>query len=111
MRRLVWLASFVLVLSAVPLGVGAASPAAPVTAAPQCGSEPGQQAQAPRDAATTRVPPVSCLANSGAGAVKGFAWTLSIGVLTTVFSAVLVTQVLLAWWFRAARPKTLPIGH
>src|SRR5205814_3268016 len=71
MRRLVWLASFVLVLSAVPLGAGAASPAAPVTAAPQCGSEPGQQAQAPRDAATTRVPPVSCLANSGAGAVKG----------------------------------------
>ena len=46
----------------------------------------------------------------GSGPVKGFAWTLSIGVLTTVFSAVLVTQVLLAWWFRAARPKTLPIA-
>src|SRR4029077_2351459 len=36
----------------------------------------------------------------GSGPVRGFAWTLSIGVLTTVFSAVLVTQVLLAWWFR-----------
>ncbi len=46
----------------------------------------------------------------GAGTVKGFAWTLFIGVLTTVFSAILVTQVLLAWWFRTARPKTLPIA-
>lgn len=45
----------------------------------------------------------------GSGPVRGFAWTLSIGVLTSVFTAVLVTQVLLAWWFRAARPKTLPI--
>ncbi|MBJ7409076.1 MAG: protein translocase subunit SecD [Phenylobacterium sp.] len=46
----------------------------------------------------------------GAGPVKGFAWTLSIGVITSVFSAVLITQVLLAWWFRATRPKTLPIA-
>jgi len=46
----------------------------------------------------------------GAGPVKGFAWTLSIGVITSVFSAVLVTQVLLAWWFRATRPKILPIA-
>ena len=45
----------------------------------------------------------------GAGPVKGFAWTLSIGVVTSVFTAVLVTQVVLAWWFRATRPKTLPI--
>ncbi len=45
----------------------------------------------------------------GAGPVKGFAWTLSIGVITSVFTAVLVTQVLIGWWFRAARPKSLPI--
>ena len=45
----------------------------------------------------------------GAGPVKGFAWTLAIGVFTSVFSAVLVTQVLLAFWFRVARPKKLPI--
>lgn len=46
----------------------------------------------------------------GAGPVKGFAWTLSIGVVTSVFTAVLITQVLLAVWFRATRPKTLPIA-
>ncbi len=45
----------------------------------------------------------------GAGPVRGFAWTLSIGVITSVFTAVLVTQILVAGWFRAARPKQLPI--
>jgi preprotein translocase subunit SecD len=46
----------------------------------------------------------------GAGPVKGFAWTLTIGVFTSVFTAVFVTQVLLALWFRSTRPKTLPIA-
>ncbi len=45
----------------------------------------------------------------GSGPVKGFAWTLSIGVLTSVFTAILVTQVLIAWWMRIVRPKKLPI--
>jgi preprotein translocase subunit SecD len=45
----------------------------------------------------------------GSGPVRGFAWTLSIGVVTSVFTAILVTQVLIGWWFRIARPKTLPI--
>jgi len=46
----------------------------------------------------------------GAGPVRGFAWTLAIGVFTSVFTAVLVTQVLLALWFRTFRPKKLPIA-
>ena len=46
----------------------------------------------------------------GAGPVKGFAWTLSIGVITSVFTAILVTQVLIGWWFRITRAKTLPIA-
>ncbi|HVZ29691.1 MAG TPA: protein translocase subunit SecD [Asticcacaulis sp.] len=45
----------------------------------------------------------------GAGPVRGFAWTLMIGVFTSVFSAVLVSQVLLGLWYKAAKPKTLPI--
>jgi preprotein translocase subunit SecD len=44
------------------------------------------------------------------GPVKGFAWTLLIGVFTSVFTAVLITQVLVAWWFRTFRPKKLPIS-
>jgi preprotein translocase subunit SecD len=62
------------------------------------------------DANMTHIFSALIMFNLGSGPVKGFAWTLSIGVFTTVFSAVLVTQVLLAWWFRAARPKTLPIA-
>jgi preprotein translocase subunit SecD len=46
---------------------------------------------------------------AGTGTVKGFAWTLGFGVLTSVFTAVVVTQVLLGWWFRTFKPKTLPI--
>ena len=46
----------------------------------------------------------------GAGPVKGFAWTLAVGVVTSVFTAVLVTQVLIGWWFKVARPKSLPIA-
>lgn len=45
----------------------------------------------------------------GSGPVRGFAWTLSLGILTSVFTAVLVTQVLVALWYRRTRSKTLPI--
>lgn len=45
----------------------------------------------------------------GEGPVKGFAWTLSIGCFTTLFTATIVTQLMIAGWFRAARPNALPI--
>jgi preprotein translocase subunit SecD len=45
----------------------------------------------------------------GSGPVKGFAFTLFVGVITSVFTAVLITQVLIGWWFRTFRPKHLPI--
>jgi preprotein translocase subunit SecD len=61
------------------------------------------------DANVTTILAALIMFQFGAGPVKGFAWTLSIGVITSVFSAVLITQVLLALWFRSARPKTLPI--
>jgi len=47
----------------------------------------------------------------GAGPVRGFAWTLTIGVFTSVFSSVLVAQVLLAYWLKIAKPKKLPIAE
>ncbi|MET0271855.1 MAG: protein translocase subunit SecD [Phenylobacterium sp.] len=45
----------------------------------------------------------------GSGPIRGFAWTLLIGVFTSVFTAVIITQLLIGWWFRATKPKTLPI--
>lgn len=62
------------------------------------------------DANITHLGAAMIMFSLGAGPVKGFAWTLAIGVFTSVFTAVLVTQVLLAIWFRVARPKTLPIA-
>jgi preprotein translocase subunit SecD len=45
----------------------------------------------------------------GAGPVKGFAWTLSIGVITSLFTAILMTQVMVAGWYWRVKPKQLPI--
>jgi preprotein translocase subunit SecD len=45
----------------------------------------------------------------GAGPVKGFAWTLSIGVLTSVFAALFLTRMFVALWYRSSRNKRLPI--
>jgi preprotein translocase subunit SecD len=61
------------------------------------------------DANLTTILAAAILFQFGAGPVRGFAWTLSIGVITSVFSAVLITQLLIAWWFRLRRPKQLPI--
>jgi protein-export membrane protein SecD len=45
----------------------------------------------------------------GSGPVKGFAVTLSIGVMTSLFSAILVTRLQIVTWLRRARPKEIPI--
>jgi preprotein translocase subunit SecD len=45
----------------------------------------------------------------GAGPVRGFAWTLSIGVVTSVFTALFITRLLVVLWYRQSRAKQLPI--
>ena len=45
----------------------------------------------------------------GSGPVKGFAVTLSIGVLTSLFSAILVTRLQIVAWLRRWRPKEIPL--
>ena len=45
----------------------------------------------------------------GYGPIKGFAVTLAIGILTSMFTAVFVTRALVVAWLRRARPKALPI--
>ncbi|MFM2278584.1 MAG: hypothetical protein RLZZ444_815, partial [Pseudomonadota bacterium] len=46
----------------------------------------------------------------GSGPVRGFAVTLSIGIVTTVFTAYTVSRLMIAIWMRRTRPKTLPKG-
>jgi protein-export membrane protein SecD len=45
----------------------------------------------------------------GEGPIKGFAVTLSIGVLTSLFSAILVTRLQIVTWLRRTKPKLVPI--
>lgn len=46
----------------------------------------------------------------GTGPVKGFAVTLAIGIITTVFTAFTLTRWMIAFWLRRAKPKELPRG-
>lgn len=45
----------------------------------------------------------------GSGPVRGFAITLGLGILTSVFTAFFVTRLLVVIWFDRRRPKTLEI--
>jgi preprotein translocase subunit SecD len=45
----------------------------------------------------------------GSGPIKGFAVTLSIGVLTSLFSAILVTRLQIVTWVRRSKPKVIPL--
>jgi preprotein translocase subunit SecD len=45
----------------------------------------------------------------GTGPVQGFAVTLGIGIITTVFTAFTLTRLIVAYWVRWQRPQTVPI--
>jgi SecD/SecF fusion protein len=45
----------------------------------------------------------------GTGPVKGFAVTLGIGIITTVFTAFTLTRLIVATWVRLRRPRVGPI--
>jgi protein-export membrane protein SecD len=45
----------------------------------------------------------------GSGPVRGFAVTLSIGIIASMFTAVTVTRLMVVYWMRWARPAMVPI--
>jgi preprotein translocase subunit SecD len=45
----------------------------------------------------------------GTGPVKGFAVTLGIGIITTLFTAFTLTRLIVAYWVRLIRPQRVPI--
>ena len=45
----------------------------------------------------------------GSGPIRGFAVTLAIGIVMSVFTAVVFARLLTATWLRGTRPKSLPI--
>ena len=47
----------------------------------------------------------------GSGPVRGFAITLGLGIVTSVFTAIFVTRLLVVMWFERKRPKTVLQGR
>jgi preprotein translocase subunit SecD/SecD/SecF fusion protein len=45
----------------------------------------------------------------GSGPIRGFAVTLAIGIISTLFTAYLVTRLIVSIWVRVARPKVVPL--
>ncbi len=45
----------------------------------------------------------------GTGPIKGFSVTLTIGVVTSFFSAIMVTRLFIIQWLKGRRPKDLPL--
>jgi len=45
----------------------------------------------------------------GSGPVRGFAVTLGLGLITSVYTAVEVTRLIMVFWYRRTRPRLLPV--
>jgi preprotein translocase subunit SecD len=45
----------------------------------------------------------------GTGPIKGFAVTLSIGLVTSMFTAIMFTRLMMVTWLRRKRPQALPV--
>ena len=45
----------------------------------------------------------------GSGPVRGFAVTLAIGIVTSMFTAIMLTRLMVVTWLRRTRPTTLPV--
>ncbi|MBS8229111.1 protein translocase subunit SecD [Vannielia litorea] len=45
----------------------------------------------------------------GSGPVRGFSVTLALGIITSVFTAIYVTRLMIVIWFERARPKTIEV--
>jgi preprotein translocase subunit SecD len=61
------------------------------------------------DANITTFITAAVLFTVGAGPVRGFAITLGIGIITSVFTALYVTRVLVEFWYRARKPATVTV--
>ena len=45
----------------------------------------------------------------GTGPIKGFAVTLTLGLITSMFTAIMFTRLLMVTWLRRTRPQSLPV--
>jgi preprotein translocase subunit SecD len=45
----------------------------------------------------------------GSGPVKGFAVTITVGIATSLFTAWMLTRLLVSRWYVSRRPQLLPV--
>jgi len=45
----------------------------------------------------------------GSGPVRGFAVTITVGIVTTLFTATMLARLMMVRWYTANRPQTLPV--
>jgi preprotein translocase subunit SecD len=61
------------------------------------------------DANLTMLAAAALLFEFGTGPIRGFAVTLMLGVLSSMFTAIMVTRLMVMLWVKLRRPKTLPL--
>jgi len=61
------------------------------------------------DANVTTLIAALLLYSFGSGPVRGFAVTLAIGIVTSLFTAIMVTRLMVVTWLRRSKPAALPI--
>ncbi|WP_170764311.1 protein translocase subunit SecD [Ruegeria lacuscaerulensis] len=61
------------------------------------------------DANVTTFITATILFAMGSGPVRGFAITLGLGILTSVFTAIFVTRLMIVMWFERRRPKMIEV--
>lgn len=61
------------------------------------------------DANVTTLVAALLLYQFGSGPVRGFAVTLGLGILTSMFSAIMMTRLIVALWVRRVRPSESPL--
>lgn len=61
------------------------------------------------DANLTTLAAAGLLFQFGSGPIKGFAVTLTLGLMTSMFTAIMVTRLMVATWVKSRRPKALPL--
>ncbi|MDO9706742.1 protein translocase subunit SecD [Paracraurococcus lichenis] len=61
------------------------------------------------DSNLTNLIAMACLYGFGSGPVKGFAVTVAIGTVVQMWTATTLVRLMVSWWYRAKRPRDLPV--
>lgn len=61
------------------------------------------------DSNLTNLIAMACLYALGSGPVRGFAVTVAIGTIVQMWTATTLVRLFVSWWYRARRPKALPV--